>query len=268
MNIQTLMLRQLTVFLVLTLFSAAAVHAQPNKVDDKGRKQGQWKKTGPDGKTLYEGTFVDGKPEGRFVYYYPNGKVKIISDFSQKGKISRTRMFHEVNGKLMAVGKYLDEKRDSTWRFYSEDSVLVSEEPYTQGKKNGVVKSYFPNGKVAEEKPYKMDVLDGVWKQYFDDGAMKAQGKYVNGLMEGKVFFYYPDGKTSVAGNYARSLKEGTWTYYKADGKIDRTEVYKSGILQGEQPALLKQEELDKVRSNQEMQQKDKEFQKQMAPRE
>lgn len=246
-------------------FSAALAQPGPNVVDAKGRKQGPWKKVGPDGKTIYEGSFVDDKPNGKFTYYYPNGKVKIVSLFSDKGKVSRTKVYHETSGKLMAWGKYVEEKRDSVWKFFNEDSVLVSEETYTLGKKNGVAKNYYANGKVAEEKPYKNDVLDGVWKQYYDDGTMKSQGKYVNGLMEGKVFFYYPDGKTSVSGVYEHSLKEGTWNFYKANGQVERTEIYKKGVMQGE-PILIKPEEINNKKNDPELQQKNKDMEKQMTP--
>jgi antitoxin component YwqK of YwqJK toxin-antitoxin module len=251
-------------FLLLMAVSASMAFGQ-NKVDEKGRKQGPWKKMAPDGKTvIYEGKFIDDKPEGKFTYYYPNGKVKIVTVFSQKGSVSRTKLFSEENGKLMAEGKYVSEKRDSTWRFYN-DSLLASEENYVLGQKNGLEKTFYPNGKVAEEKPYKMGVLEGVWKQYYDDGAMKSQGKYVAGQMEGKALFYYPEGKTSVSGTYVHSLKEGTWTFYRPDGQVERTEVYKMGVMQGE-PVLIKAEELDKMKNDPKLQQGDQEMQKQMVP--
>jgi len=244
-------------FLLLAALSVSMAFAQ-NKVDEKGRKQGYWKKAGKDGKLLYEGSFIDDKPDGKFTYYYPNGKTKIVSHFSQKGTVSRSKLFFENNGNLMAEGKYVNEKRDSIWRFYRNDTlILASDETYTLGKKNGIAKTYYPNGKVAEEKPYKNDVLDGMWKQYYKDGVIKAQGKYVNGHMEGKVLFHYPDGKTSVMGNYVKSLKEGTWTFYKPDGKVEKTEEYKAGMLQGE-PALIKPEELEKLKNDPNLQQKGK----------
>lgn len=250
---------------LLIAMSASAVFAQ-NKVDEKGRKQGPWKKTTPDGKVVYEGTFVDDKPEGKFIYYYPDGKVKILTYFSQKGKVARVKLFHESNGKLMAQGKSIEEKRDSIWRFYSEDTLLISEEPYTLGKKNGMAKTFYPNGKVADEMPYKMDVKDGISKSYFNDGTMKSQQKFVNGLIEGKVYFYFPDGKVSVAGNYVNSLKDGTWTFYKTTGQVEKTEVYKRGVLQGE-PQIIKNEELEKMKQNQQLQQNDREMQQKLGPR-
>lgn len=252
--------------LVLLIAVAASTAFAQNKVDEKGRKQGPWKKTTPDGKVIYEGSFVDDRPEGKFVYYYPDGKVKIISYFSQKGKVARVKLFHESNGKLMAEGKSVEEKRDSTWRFYNEDSLLLSEEPYTLGKKNGVVKTFYPNGKVADETPYKMDVKDGVVKTYFNDGTLKSQQKYVNGLIEGKVYFYFPDGKVSVAGQYVNSLKDGVWTFYKSNGQVERTEAYKRGMLQGE-PQIIKVDELEKVKQNSQLQQKDREMEQQLGPR-
>src|SRR4051812_44165611 len=107
-------------YIILITFCFALAQAQ-NATDSKGLKQGAWKKLDEKtNKTIYEGTFKDGKPQGIFKYYYPHDTLKAIIDFKQDGKFSYARLFHP-NGKMMAKGKYLGESvKDSVWIYYDE----------------------------------------------------------------------------------------------------------------------------------------------------
>jgi antitoxin component YwqK of YwqJK toxin-antitoxin module len=123
----------------LIFFTSIAVFGQDtiNKTDVQGKKQGYWIKKDKEGKKIYEGHFIHDRPIGEFRYYYPDGELKAVSLLSDNGKRSRTTTCFK-NGKKMAEGLYVNEIRDSTWKFYSEfDNSLVSEEFYKDGKKEG-----------------------------------------------------------------------------------------------------------------------------------
>ncbi|MBE0642209.1 MAG: hypothetical protein IH599_09240, partial [Bacteroidales bacterium] len=84
-----------------------------NMVDDRGRKQGYWRKW-EGGELQYEGQFKDDKPYGKFTYYYPNRGVKAVTQFSQKGSVAHSELFYP-GGKQMARGRYFEMQKDSTW---------------------------------------------------------------------------------------------------------------------------------------------------------
>jgi antitoxin component YwqK of YwqJK toxin-antitoxin module len=211
---------------------ACIVSSAQNMTDAQGRKQGRWKKVDEKtNKTIYEGNFKDGKPDGIFKYFYPHDSVQAILDFKQGSKYAYAKLFH-VNGKRMAVGKYIGESvKDSVWTYYDEAGVLLSKDNYVSGKKDGLSFVYLPDGKVAEEKNYKMDVLNGPFKQYFDGKLVKGEGTYVNGGFEGKVSYYFPNGVTAATGYYKDGLKTGPWIYKNNDGKIKEKELYINGKL-------------------------------------
>ena len=76
---------------------------------------------------------------GIFKFYYPEGKVKAVVNQLDSGKISYTKNYHP-NGNLMAAGKYVNQKKDSTWLYYSEEEGKLSlEEHYvnTSGREYG-----------------------------------------------------------------------------------------------------------------------------------
>jgi antitoxin component YwqK of YwqJK toxin-antitoxin module len=151
------------------------------------------------------------------LYYLPEGKTK-------------AKIYYE-NGNLAAEGIYLKQKKDSLWKYYSEDStLLLYEEFYKNCLKNGISRKYYPNKNIAEETQWKDDIKDGIWKQYFEDGQLKLSSTYINGQRTGEFITYNPNGRISIKGKYINDIKEGKWIYYKDDGSIEYEVEYKNGV--------------------------------------
>lgn len=202
-----------------------------NKSDNEGRKQGLWKVYDELGGLKYTGEYVDGKPVGTFTYYYPGGAVKALVVHDPDGLTIRVRNFH-TNGKLMAEGKYLNQKKDSTWLYYSEeDGTLSAEELYSHTLREGVWKTFYPEGQVAEEMIYRNDIKEGPWTRYFTDGKVKMKATYINDKLEGQYIIYNLDGMVQVSGFYKNSEKDGTWVFFLDSGEMDKKEVYENGKL-------------------------------------
>jgi len=216
-----------------------------NKTDTLGRKQGHWIKLDDDKKKMYEGDFVDNIPVGKFIYYYDNGTPWAISVFSKKGTVAYSEMF-DASGTLSGEGKYINEKKDSLWKFYNHEGNLLSEENYTNGIKNGLSKVYYTNGKLVVIRNFKNGLLEGPCKKYFNNGQIKFEGNYINDKLVGHVKFYFSNGKVYTEGLYVNDLKDGTWKYYKKDGTVERTDQYINGRLQGADPNVISKEQEEK----------------------
>lgn len=216
----------------LFLFILCSFLSGAQTVDAQGRKQGYWKKKDDKGKLIYEGSFKDNIPVGRFRYYYQLvDSVRAIMDFKNEGKMAYARLFH-INGKRMGEGKYINkEMKDSTWTFYDQAGVLLSKENYKAGKKEGLATVYLPDGTISEERTYKNDLQDGPFTEYFSGGAVKAKGAYVKGKLDGRVSYHYPNGVEVAAGYYRNGEKNGPWIYKTESGKIREKELYRNGIL-------------------------------------
>lgn len=211
-----------------------------NRMDNRNRKQGFWKKTDKNGKKIYEGQFRDDIPYGEFRYYYPEGKLKAISKFYDNGIQSFTITYFN-NGFKMAEGRFINEKRDSLWKFYSEyDGKLVAEEMYLDGKKNGLSRTFYAGEGVAEILTWEEDSREGNWEQYFSDGKLKIKGTYKKNENEGEVTAYYPSGKVLYSGYYHNGFRIGTWTYYDVKGNIEKREYYKDGMMVKEEAVGIK----------------------------
>jgi len=236
-------------FLLVVICSLVFVQAKSqvttNKTDEKGKKQGLWIKLDDDKKKLYEGNFVDNIPVGKFIYYYDDGKPWSVSIFSNNGTVTHSQMF-DAAGKVVGEGKYINQKKDSIWKYYDHKGNLISDENYINGIRNGVSRVYYPNGQLVEEKHWKGGQLDGSCKKYFNTGQIRYEGQHINGKVEGNVKFYYPNGKVNAEGLYVNDLKDGSWKYYKQDGTPDRTDKYINGRLQGDDPNIIPREQEEK----------------------
>lgn len=211
---------------------ANAQQSSLNRLDEQGRKQGEWRAFDERGNLKFTGQFRDGIPYGEFRYYYKNGDLKAVSVFSNEGRETFTRTYHK-NGFLMAEGKYLDRKKDSVWKYYSEwdENLLLSIEIYENTLKEGVWLNYYPDGEVAQKITYKNDVRQGPWKQFFNNGKLKLEARYENDELEGRMVVYYPDGSVNISGTYHSGMKEGEWVYFTGDAEKIKVEEYANGHL-------------------------------------
>ncbi len=202
-----------------------------NQTDPHGRKHGSWIKRDSAGNKIYEGQFDHGVPYGEFRYFYPNGAKKTVSNISQQGKRARTVSWFP-NGKLMAKGNYLNEKRDSIWQYFSDiTEQIISEECYSNGNLNGPSKVFYPNGAVSEIKNYTNGIANGTWEMYFDDGNLKLKGNFLNGEKDGNYRIYSPDGQLLVKGKYYNGHQDGDWFYYDEKGAIRQQDFFNKGQL-------------------------------------
>jgi antitoxin component YwqK of YwqJK toxin-antitoxin module len=227
------------IFLLLA-FCSLLMQAQDtlNVTDTKGRKQGFWRRVDTAGKTIYEGRFRDGVPEGEFRYFYPNGKLKTISKISNQGKRAEAVTYF-LNGKKMAAGNYLDEKKDSTWQFFSESNgTLVSMDNYRAGVLEGKSQVFYPDGVLSEMIHYKNGARDGLWEQYYLDGKLKLSGAYQAGDKVGPFRTFHTSGQPMITGQYTQGHQDGTWVYFDDKGVITKKEFYNKGTLFKVEPPL------------------------------
>lgn len=223
------MLINIKLFLFFFLFGLFASGQERNdtinQVDDSGLKQGYWKKYNESGLLKYEGHFVDDIPEGNFIYYYPDEKVKARSEFSQAGDYVKTTTYHHA-GEIMTEGYYNKKEKDSLWIYYNSEGLILTEEFFQDSKKQGSWKVYYDNGQLSEEIRWENDKRNGPWKQYYFDGALKTQGNYSEDEKHGLIEFYYPNGRIQITGNYDKSYRIGEWHYMDEQSRVVKIEYY------------------------------------------
>ncbi len=227
--------RVLTGFVFMAVFfawsfslSAQNEQLEINKTDEKGRKQGEWKTSYPNGILRYEGFFQDGNPEGIFNYYDSTGQLKARNTFESNGSIAWHQAFAD-NGFVIAKGKFVEQQKDSIWLYYAEaDSLLIASETYKKGLLHGESVTYFSGSEQpAEVLNYSNGRLDGLWIKYFEDGTIQTRATYVDDQLEGEFVTYHPNGEIMLIGQYHQGEKLGTWKTYDEEGNLLNEDVYK-----------------------------------------
>ena len=202
-----------------------------NRTDSRGLRQGKWVGMYSNGDIRYRGQFRDGKPYGTFIYFYPAGMLKAKMTYSDDGRTAYLKSF-QLDGKIMAEGKFINRKKDSTWLYFSDvDGKLVLEENYNIGVKQGPIIIYYPKtGKPSELTDYKDGLKNGRWIKYFPDGKISSSGVYVNDTLQGPFSVYDINGKLLIQGQYEKSLQEGLWITYDSLGNIQKKQYFHGGL--------------------------------------
>ena len=89
----------------------------------------------PNKQAQMEGTYKDSKREGKWTYWYENGKLWSEGNFI-RGKSDGKRTTYFENGKVRYEGFYKEDMRVGKWRFFDENGRLLQEADYSATPKN------------------------------------------------------------------------------------------------------------------------------------
>ena len=143
-----------SVVIILFIFCCRFASGQSdslNKVDAMGLKQGKWIQYYDNGSKRYEGTFKDDKQIGIFTYYDKEGFINMLL-YNKKDGITQVANAYHSNGRILAMGLYRHQKKDSVWQYYNEKEALVATETYKNGGEHGMERFYYPREQSAGEK--------------------------------------------------------------------------------------------------------------------
>ncbi len=223
------MLLRKEIFTVFFMLNIGFLFSQNiNTIDKNGLKQGKWIELDAEGNKKYEGEFKNNLPQGKFIYYYPNQKIKSVVYYSNNGLNASATYFYE-QGNKKAEGRYVHQKKDSMWIYYNDSEVIIMTEQYNDGNKHGVCKVFYSSGKLAEIDSFKLNVKHGMCMKFFENGNKKVECEYKEDYPDGRYIEYYSDGKFKAIGKYLNGLKSGKWDYYNEEGEIHFKESYNLG---------------------------------------
>jgi antitoxin component YwqK of YwqJK toxin-antitoxin module len=222
-------MRGLIICLFLLISGSMIAQNTVNQVDAQGRKQGFWTKKDTEGKLLYQATFKDDKPFGEMKRFHPNGNVMAILNYTENSDEAAAQMFDE-RGKLVAQGKYLNQKKTGEWT-YLLDSKVVSTETYRNGQKNGTSKRFYKTGELLEESNWQNNKLNGIYRSYFQDGKTLLECNYLVGQRNGAFKTWFPNGQVEIDAHYSGDSRDKDWKYYDESGELQYTLKYELGKL-------------------------------------
>ncbi len=84
----------------------------------------------PNKQMQMDGRYVNGKRDGKWMYWYENGTVW-SEGFYLKGKADGKRTTYFENGKIRYEGSYKEDLRVGKWSFFDETGRLLQEVDYS-----------------------------------------------------------------------------------------------------------------------------------------
>lgn len=224
--------RKTIVLAILLIFTINVTTAQ-NKVDDNGKKQGEWIKKDKKGRLVYKGQFKDDYPVDTFYYYDNKGNIELKNYFSHNGTHTYS-WFVYANGVTKAEGKYINKKKEGQWIYYSPKGVKITQENYKNNLKDGEEKKWETKGKdIIEVTNYVQGVKQGKYfKTLYSDGYYITN--YKDNQFDGEYKEYYANKSLKVKGQFVKDKKQGTWEVYDASGKCVQKLFYEDDVFKGD----------------------------------
>ncbi|MBK0404313.1 hypothetical protein I5M27_15050 [Adhaeribacter sp. BT258] len=155
-----------------------------------------------DGKLLTEFFASDGKIEGFYKNYYPNGQLWLLSKYKNGVEIDTSFAFYET-GEISSFEVFKDNKSICEIN-YSPTGIKKSE-------RHNPISSLQPNHNIT----------------YYPNGKKEFESIIDNKTFEGKGIYYYPNGVVKFQGQYKKGNKSGVWFYFDSvNGNILDTDTF------------------------------------------
>src|SRR5690606_38834673 len=166
---------------------------------------------------------VDGKPDGFWKTYYPDGTLK-------------------------SAGKRSSFELDSIWVFYNHQGVKTNTLTYENGKKHGEAVFYDPEENIREISTFENGVKQGEGLYFYTTGEVSKKVTFEKGKEEGKGFEYGKDGRIITLLTYQNGFitrqeainrydpqgrKTARWIEYHKNGNISIEGYYINGLKHG-----------------------------------
>jgi antitoxin component YwqK of YwqJK toxin-antitoxin module len=92
---------------------------------------------------------VNGKKEGNFRSYYPNGQLLMSGEMKNNRNVGEWKYFYD-NGQVESVGLFNNDRADGKWTWYYPDGTLRQTGYFAAGQRDSVWKTYDSTGTLID----------------------------------------------------------------------------------------------------------------------
>lgn len=187
----------------------------------------------------------DGKPDGFWKTYYPNGVIKSEGN-RRLFELDSTWIFYNKKGKVSIEINYNSGLKEGIKKRYSAEGILLAAENFKGDKRDKESRYYFDNGFIHKITHFEMGFKQGKSFEYGEEGFIITIRKFENdfmvdqelinrrddrGLKYGRWKQFHENGFVKLEGKYKKNKREGYFREYSADGKLLNTYKYENGEL-------------------------------------
>ena len=112
--------------------------------------------------------------EGKVIWYYENGNISQIANYSKNVLNGNREIFYE-NGKIQNKRTYTKGKLDGSWTSFYKDGQIAETGNYEENLKEGIWETFYTNGKSKEKGKYIFDKKVDIWTINYYDGITEDE---------------------------------------------------------------------------------------------
>jgi len=177
--------------------------------------------------TLYYGKIYCNNKIGTWKYFYPNNKLKNITNYNEVGDLDGVyKIFHKDGGYLYETGSYTNGKLEGKVYYYYANREIKKEIPFVNGKREGQVTKYYPNGNIQYVEYYKDGKIYSQAKDYYESGKLKIITNYKNGKIDSTYTYFYENGNLKSKVNYNEGNRDGEAVLYYENGNLKEKSTF------------------------------------------
>ncbi len=128
-----------------------------------------------------------------------------------------------ANGKVQMKGRYLDNRQDGIFLYYSEHNTYTSAGRYEKGIAVGKWEIFYESGALQSEE-YHLD-------RYFLGNAWDEEGNAMVVDGEGTYRLFHENGSVAEEGRIVEGRRNGLWEGWHDDGTLYFEEIFEDGRL-------------------------------------
>jgi antitoxin component YwqK of YwqJK toxin-antitoxin module len=189
-----------------------------SKVNGEWVSNGSFASFYDDGAKKEEGLYVNGRKEGAWLTFFPNGNISTKIMYHE-GYKNGSYEEHFEDGKLKFIGSYQVNKAEGRWtRYFSDQNVQIID-TFSNDMANGIHQSFFENGNLESQGRLVNNVRVGEWIYNNDHGTMVEKTVY---RIDGNIFSdtkYWDTGLISYRIEYDSVGNVLTEDYFDKEGK-------------------------------------------------
>ena len=200
-----------------------------------------WRSFHQNGKPFIEAQYLNGRANGKWLYYFDNSQMQQEQEFVNGLKHGIWYQYNQwsVMTDMWTYEHDLLNGLHTAWH-WKDPNHKATEEYYVNGKLHGRSKHFYEDGIMKDDLEYSAGILDGVSYYYnkkgipsqvvtyrqgqrievadfYEDGVNKSIIQFADDKPAGVYKEWFLDGKLSVAGQHLDGFRSGTWNFYYAD---------------------------------------------------
>jgi len=210
---------------LISYYDNGKIRCSKNIVE--GQENGKFANYYSSGNVECKGFVKNGEFDGMKFQYYENGNILSICSYIMGLKQDTSKYFYK-NGRLNAIGLYVNDERNGLWRIYSMNS--YKEVNYLKGKREGKTKEILEDSCHVYGQ-YKNDKEDGKWIWKVGDTLLRQVAFYENGKYEGESIYYHKNGNPEKIAKMSNDCFNGEMKVFDENGKLIRIDILLNDTL-------------------------------------